>query len=314
MGQLLSRMGWMTLVAALAVTAPAAAQTYKAKPWPNGGTVAREAPVLFIHGLDALGDAGTDCRSQWGSTGDSSTMIGRFSQWGHTGGLITVKYYGGDTNCALDIHHHGSHSLHYPSGHTDQGHTAQTDIRHLGYHLAKAIDAHYGSSTNVEVVGHSMGGLMVRYALARIERGQTNFPPFLMIRNAVTMGTPHLGSGPAAACSPLLQCSQMRNGSDFMDWLDSYAQNPQGLYGTNWTLISSENDGWVSQGSGVGMDANHKVIFGEGIGHSDYYTDTSTAMDRNVKYDDGNDGNYFHWNDAPHVVRWADRATATTTW
>lgn len=307
----------LAIAAAVATTmaAPAAAQTYKAKPWPNGDVVAREAPVLFIHGLDALGNAGSDCRGQWGSRGDTGTMIGRFDQWGHTGGLVTVKYYGGDTNCTLDVHHHGSHSVHYPSGHTSGGgHTAETDIRHIGYHLAKTIDAHYTSYSNVEVVAHSMGGLLIRYALAQWARGHDRWPAVLMVRNAVTMGTPHQGSGVATFCTGTLQCEQMRNGSDFMDWLAAYGQNPQALYGTDWTLISSENDGLVSQGSGVGMSAHHKVIFGEGIGHSEYYDDTSDARDRNVKYDDGNDGNYLYWNDAPHVVRWADRATATTTW
>jgi hypothetical protein len=274
----------------------------------------------LVHGLDPLGPSGADCRDEWGwaSDGTIAGMIGWLSWWGHDGPFKTVKYYHGDTNCTSNLHNHGKlgygHDLHYSSGHRAHGgHTNDTSIRHLGYHLAWAI-SDYNTRSNVNVVAHSMGGLILRYALAQTARGHRDFPAAIMVKDAVTMGTPHLGSGAALFCAYATQCDEMRNGSEFMDWLARYAQNPQGLYGTNWTLISSENDGAVSQGSGVGMSANHKVIFGEGIGHNDYHRDGGDARDRNVKYDDGNDGYYFHWNDAPHVIRWADRALAATSW
>jgi len=44
----------------------------------------------------------------------------------------------------------------------------------------------------VDVVGHSMGGLVATYLLKRIDRGQR-------IRNVVTLGTPHRGSAAPAA-------------------------------------------------------------------------------------------------------------------
>jgi triacylglycerol esterase/lipase EstA (alpha/beta hydrolase family) len=39
-----------------------------------------------------------------------------------------------------------------------------------------------------------MGGLIARYALARVQRGHRRFPPRLWIPNVVTLGTPHRGA------------------------------------------------------------------------------------------------------------------------
>lgn len=104
----------------------------------------RSKPIVFVHGLDAFGEAGVNCAGTWG------TMANRLAQFGHTGTKATVAYYGGDTNCTHNLGLHGSHSKHYPrtDAHNSTGgrHDMDADIRHLGYHLAWLIYSR-GSST-----------------------------------------------------------------------------------------------------------------------------------------------------------------------
>ncbi len=57
------------------VAAPASARTDN-----------RTKPIVFVHGLDAFGEAGVDCAGTW------STMASRLGQFGHTGTKATVAY------------------------------------------------------------------------------------------------------------------------------------------------------------------------------------------------------------------------------
>lgn len=154
---------------------------------------------MFVHGLDAFGEAGVDCAGTW------NNMSGRLAQFGHSSTKATVRYYGGDTNCSHSLSSHGSHSKHYPrtDAHTSNGHhDMDGDIRHLGYHLAWMIYNTWSrNGVTVDAVGHSMGGLILRYALHRIQASDGAFPPYLYVEDVVTLGTPHLGSGWASGCT-----------------------------------------------------------------------------------------------------------------
>src|SRR5439155_25572805 len=128
---------------------------------------------------------------------------------------------------------HGDHRMHFGGAgeHIKVGgvwrHTNETDIRHLAYHLAWTIyDLYASRGVAVEAVGHSMGGLMIRYAIAQVQGGNPDFPPSLMIAHAVTLGTPNGGDLHAQSCD-LQECVQMRPGSAFLRWLDRWARNPQ---------------------------------------------------------------------------------------
>lgn len=269
----------------------------------------RSKPIVFVHGLDAFGTAGADC-NQW------NAMKSALQGWGWTGTMATLRYYEGDANCSYSSDHHGSHSVHYASGHSAGSHTANADIRHLGYHFAWTVYDHFSSAGQaVDVVGHSMGGLIARYAIDQVQRGSADFPPYLHIEDVVTFGTPHTGSGWASGCWWSTQCNQMVPGSSFMSYLASSAPNPQASGGTDWTNTGSDDDGIVSWDSAVGMDATHKVVYltSMNIGHSDYYTDTSAASDADVNYWD-RPGPWYAWYDAPHAVRWADYAMYLGTW
>ncbi|HWH43859.1 MAG TPA: hypothetical protein VNT32_03950 [Thermoleophilaceae bacterium] len=273
----------------------------------------RTKPIVFVHGLDAIGTAGVDCASTW------NNMANTLTGWGHSGTKATVMYYHGDTNCSYALDHHGSHSTHYPrtDAHQNGSHDMDGDIRHLGYHLAWMIYDHWSASNvTVDAVGHSMGGLILRYAIDRVEAKDPSFPSSLLVEDVVTLGTPHTGSGYAALCPWAYQCNQMNTGSSFMTWMAANAQNPQGTGGTDWTLQGSYDDGVVSQNSATGMTASHKVKYlgTMNIGHSDFMNDTSDVRDADVEWNDAPSTTWYSWYDAPHSVRWSDFALFYGSW
>jgi len=292
--------------------AVAAVLMLAAVPAAEARTDSRTKPVYFVHGLDAFGDAGNDCSATW------STMVNTLRAWGHTGPLTTVKYYHGDTNCSAALDGYGSHATHYPrtDAHQNGSHDMDADIRHLGYHLAWMIyerDAKFGR--HVDAVGHSMGGLIIRYALNRIQANDPAFPPYLYVEDVVTLGTPHSGSGYASWCGWAYECQQMATGSSFMTWLASNAPNPQADGGTDWTAMGSYDDGLVSAASATSMSAAHKVRYlgTMDVAHSDYQQRTSDARTADVEYSD-HGGAWYAWYDAPYPVRWSDFGLFYGSW
>ncbi len=288
-------------LAVLGAAAPASARTDN-----------RSKPIVFVHGYSNGGNS--DC-NQWNDVRNA------FRDWGHTGEFMRVRYYSGDDNCDHNISHHGSHSTHYASGHEDGSHTTRTDIRHLGYHLAWTIRAHFSSQGRIaDVVAHSMGGLIARYAAAQSDRGHDHFPANLDIEDAVLLASPHGGKRPLWDVCSNTQCDQMAEGSPFLDWLATYAWNPQPDAGTDWTTMGSDEDGIVAANSGaatardrnpvnVWMASCHKVWYkaSNNIGHGDFLKDTSTAITADVYRRNCPDG--FVEDDTSHwPVRRADLA------
>lgn len=277
-------------IGALVLLAPASA---------HARTDDRAKKIVYVHGFDLF--ASTDC-NMWNS------MHSTLQSWGHTGEKVSVQYYTNDVNCAYSELHHGSHGTHFGGSHT--GHNTGTDIRHLGYHLAWMIKDHFPGRV-VDVVAHSMGGLVTRHMVARLAAGDAAFPSGVAIEDVVTLGTPHTGTSWAYGCGST-QCVQMRPGSSF---LGSLPQNPQAPGGTDWTLMGSDDDGIVSSSSATGMSADHKVIYlgTMNIGHSDFYTSTSDARTADVNYNDFG-GPWYAWYDAPYPVRWSDFSLYLGSW
>lgn len=254
----------------LAAVVPAAADARR--------TDNRKKPVLLVHGLDFPGPPGYDCGGYWGR------VLDRFRDFGQTGPLVTIAYYGGDRNCTHWLGHHGRHSRH--DGHSGRSHGLETSIRHLGYHLAWTIWNHYSRrGQRIDLVGHSMGGLIIRYALAQTARDHERFPPYLLVEDAVTLGTPHDGTQASIGCLWLRQCAQMAPGSGFMDWLRKRAKNPQGRGRTDWSVFSSHDDLFVSEGSGVHMKADHRVVYlsSSNVTHMDFLRLGSRAITADVR-------------------------------
>lgn len=277
-------------------------------------TNTRNKPIVFVHGLDAFFASGSDCNS-WNS------MVSALQGFGHTGSMMKLKYYAHDANCTHTLDHHGSHNTHY--GGTAEhdvdvpsSHGFDSRIEHIAYHLAWFIQSHYtASSVTVDLVGHSMGGLIIRYALAQVARRHADFPASLLVEDVVTLGSPHTGTAWANGCWWADQCGQMVPGSSFMNWLASYAQNPQTTGGTDWTNQGSYEDNYVSAASATGMDATHRVRYyaSAGVEHGDFLVDTSDARTADVEYWD-RPGPWYAWYDAPYSVRWTDFALYYGTW
>ena len=241
----------------------------------------RTKPVVFVHGFSH--ENSVNCRDSF------RTMRQAFRSWGHTGAFATVAYYGGDRDCDHWTGHHGSHSTHYASGHEGKGHTRSSSIRHLGYHLAWYLWSHYSAHGQpVDVMAHSMGGLVIRYALAQTQRGHSRFPPYLLVEDVVTAGTPHGGARWFAGPCPYVQCDEMTMGSDFLNWLQDNGWNPQGRDGTDWSTFGSDDDNYVAadRAAGTADDGDpahqyigscHKVWYTEptDVEHEDFLTDTA---------------------------------------
>ncbi|HVM46351.1 MAG TPA: hypothetical protein VM582_10490, partial [Candidatus Thermoplasmatota archaeon] len=197
-----------------------------------------------------------------------------------------------------------------------QVHDLDTDIRHIALHVAWHAHDHFGASgVTVDMLGHSMGGLLMRYAIAKSGTGAP-WPPLLRVEDATTMGTPHGGLGTGwCKLSPWSDVRQMCSDSSFMVWLRDNAKNPQGNGGTDWTVMGSDCDGWVAWNLAVDMNAAHKVVYMYPCyGHSDYYADVSTLNDADVDYMDAPSTTWYRWYDAPHSGKWTNFAATYGTW
>jgi pimeloyl-ACP methyl ester carboxylesterase len=195
---------------------------------------------------------------------------------GFTGTFYVVKYLSSDVACDLSgianahnvgLFGYGSHSAVY--GHSGSSHDNDTDIRHLAWHLANWLRDHIPDDPPVDVVAHSMGGLIVRMALAKQSHGDW---PALDLEDVVTLGSPHAGVN-FASWNGTVQGDQMEPESFFMAWLANNAANPQGVGGTEWTVMGSAGDVVVPRRTATNMAAAERVRFRwlpSPIGHGGY--------------------------------------------
>lgn len=212
----------------------------------SGLTAAHAAeaqPVYFVHGYNDTGKS--DCASLWGNA------IDYFKERGKSRGeLKTVGYYAGDSNCDVTV----------------ANASTGTRIKHVAADLANRIyKDHTSKGESVEIVGHSMGGLVTRVALLGSAQGWEGFPKGkLKVSDVVTLATPHQGiTDPGKYNST--QWDSMKPGSTFMDVLhapenrltESWAK------GTDWSFVGSDEDGTVSYDSAIdkGYHADHKYRY-----------------------------------------------------
>ncbi|GIF62232.1 hypothetical protein Ais01nite_02670 [Asanoa ishikariensis] len=247
------------------------------RPAPNRDD-GRTEPVLFVHGYDPAASPGYNC---WGYFGN---MINKFLEWGWTYNMRTVGYYAGDTQCDVRI----------------ASDTHNSGLYWLSQQFAWFIYDNYSSKhVSVDIVGHSMGGLIARGAVHYTRKGageDSSWPPYLFVEDVVTLGTPHDGSDLAGFCDVLLrdpECIDMRWGSGFVNGL-STAENPQSAQNTDWTTIGAEDDAVVSWQSAQGMQAGHRIRYfsQQGMCHDCLKSTTSGSFWMyNWNYHDGGPGN-----------------------
>ncbi|UUU33139.1 alpha/beta hydrolase [Streptomyces sp. CA-210063] len=196
-----------------------------------------EGTVIFIHGYAWNGHH--DCTDYF----KKARTFFKNKHW--DGNLYTYGYYRGNSNCSYN--YKGSRN---------------TSLNEIAKAFAQRIAKNYEANhRKVDIVAHSMGGLIVRTMLRHValKGGKDGWPRRLYIEDVVTLGTPHDGTSWAEGCDGFRQCRQMEPGSDFIKTLG------EGLYrsdmDTDWTLISSFDDGVVSEGSGVGANSQHKIQY-----------------------------------------------------
>ncbi len=239
-------------------------------------------PVVFVHGFN--GNASINCTSGYWGTATSFLR----NSYGWRGGLYTVGYYKGDSSCSAYLGNYAGDCTHDYAG--NQG-TTNEDIRHIGCELSWYIwDNFTQYGQNVQLVGHSMGGLIIRWALYATPFDYY-LPPYIMVQDTVTMATPHTGVPIFGAsifiCGGCLQGQQMRSNNTFITTLENYGQVPQGAgWGTDWTMFGSSCESWynifdpgVDWHSSLGMNGGHKTEYLNPpcYDHGGYLKDTSTS-------------------------------------
>ncbi len=208
--------------------------------------------------------------------------------------VVRVGQYGGDCGVEESAMWYGGHDKYWPNNHHDDAsctgeepavHANSVSWRHMAYHFAWFIYEKYSQDgTLVDVVAHSAGGLVIRYALWRVHEEDPLFPPNLLIEDVVTLATPHNGGTNACYLPwnyPYAGYRQMRElciNDQFM-WRIKEG-NVQSVGTQDWTLLSSSEDDWVTAYSGIDMTANHQfswVFECAAYEHDDFYKEVDST-------------------------------------
>ncbi|WP_243795645.1 alpha/beta hydrolase [Saccharopolyspora gloriosae] len=220
---------------------------------------AKDLPVYFVHGYgyedvdgDGNKDKGKNCSKTWGPALDYFKDHG----WDEKQ-LITVGYYP-DDKCDVDIN---------PADENDA--TRDTKIQYIAQDLAAYIKKKHGDEP-VNIVAHSMGGLITRTAMFGHEHwGEQNFPK-INVDQIVTLGTPHNGvicedkDDPKDSCNNgTTQWQQMNPDSKFIDVLHDYKLTDDWAKSTDWSFVGSNQDETVNGNSAIdlGHHADHKYRY-----------------------------------------------------
>ncbi|MFB8354366.1 esterase/lipase family protein [Streptomyces niveus] len=200
----------------------------------------KSAAVYYLKGYSKDENPGVNCQTYWGP------LPKAMRDWGWNGPVHHARYYKGDSKCGTKL------------AAKDQS----VSIRTLGRELARHIYDNYTSKGRpVKLIGHSMGGLVARAALSGVQRQESGFPKSLWVEDVVTFDTGHKGHNWTGLCGSR-QCQDQRSGSAF---LKTWAlDNPQGVGGTDWTLLSVDefpSPDRVTTQSALGMNSNHFVHY-----------------------------------------------------
>jgi hypothetical protein len=199
--------------------------------------------VLFVHGYNATSSS-TDCG------GEFNQMRDQLRAEGFTGSMERVGFYSGDTNCDVNLRSYG-------------GFSDSSSWKQIAKALSHHISTQYTSrGVAVDVVGYSMGGLIARGAVWGSQKGESGFSAPIDVEDVVTLGSPHNGAAWYSNLCLWGQCTSLKPGSSDLNWLNQNG-NPQGRYGTEFTVIASNGDWVVPTSSGLHMSlpASNKVTY-----------------------------------------------------
>lgn len=231
------------------------------KPAANGGD-----PVYLVHGYNDSGNS--DCASLWGNATDYFASKGMDKSSIHT-----VGYYAGDSNCDVDL----------GDGDTN------TRIKDTAVALANHIyDANTSKGQSVDIVAHSMGGLVTRVALLGSAQGWEGFPKAkLEVGDVVTLATPHQGITEKSKYDST-QWDSMAPDSKFMEVLQAPENrlDQDWAQGVDWSFVGSDEDKTVSGDAGIdkGRPAQHKYRYKADDKHDLAHTEMRVLVPGDDKY------------------------------
>jgi hypothetical protein len=250
-----ARLVLLALVAVLAAASLSACEPAR--------TTDKTRPILFLHGYNPTSTS-TSCSSTF------DALITSLRSQGFTGPMIKVGWYSGDTGCDVNLHSFGTY-----------------DDRDSWRGISKSFSAYVqktytSKNVAVDAVGYSMGGLIIRGGVYGALIGESGFGAPIDVQDVVTLAAPHDGAAWYSRLCLWGQCGSMRPGNGDLNWLNANG-NPQGLHGTDWTVVGSTDDAVVPDESALHMtlpDTN-KVRY-SGIPHTGdtNYMHNATAQAR----------------------------------
>ena len=181
--------------------------------------------VVFVHGAGC------------GAIAYTTTAIRDLEAAGRAASTLhTVSYYACDVG-GVSIMNEGS-SSYLPS--RDANDTS-TDVRRFSYELAWYLWNTFGAKGKpVDVVGHSMGGIIITYALQRIAAHDPDYPTSLTVRSVTTFSAPYAGvSQSLCAQDTTTECTQLLAGSSLINQITATGAVTLGSK-TVWTAVASE--------------------------------------------------------------------------
>lgn len=221
-------------------------------------------PVYFVHGY--ANSDGEDCRQYW------RNAVDEFSDNDGNRPLRTVGFYVNDSHCDVTV----------GSGRA----TVRTTINRLAADLAHHVYQHNTrQGQEVDLVGHSMGGIVSRVAVLGSARGWPGFPDEpLHVGNVVTLDSPHGGAfcdDAQQKCPNNPQWRETEPGSPLMTVLHAPENrlDQEWARGTTWTFVGSDQDRTVSGDSGTdeGFYSDSKVRYLRGSEPTLTHTAVTTA-------------------------------------
>lgn len=215
-------------------------------------------PVLLVHGWSMYDIAKVDCASRF------RPIVRELKQQGFTGPFLTVTYYQASTNCDINLTKY------------DASITKNSSWKEIGRALSNYVYNNYSRhGQSVDMLGHSMGGLVIRSAIQGGSEYQKGFSNIL-VEDAVTVGTPHQGSGMTGVCIHA-QCKSLGYANPDFRWL---AKNPKpnGMTEIDWSVQGSTLDAVVTTQSSMAMGLNytHKKLF-HGLTHNNLLSNATSV-------------------------------------
>lgn len=243
-------------------------------------------PVILVHGYNNKGTLceGIKLDQYWRATKVELTKRRGIP----AAAVIPVSFYKCDVG-GIDITGYGPNK-NYPftttSGNSRprSGYTTRNSIVRIAHDLAWFIHNKWTRhGQTAYVIGHSMGGLIIREALRRVQANDRTFPPALDVQRVLTISTPHTGW--SKDCSGNTQCSEMTPGSRFLAELQTN-RRPQGVNRTRWWAMATRGtvagalpcDGITTE-SATAIKGVHLVYADPCYRHNQYLNDDDQTLD-----------------------------------